>query len=56
LFCRRDATRAAQCRLGLHGHERDFLRYCRSEAEIEVMRQLKSLFDPKGILNEGKVL
>lgn len=44
---------------GEHGiglEKRDFLHYCRNETEIEVMRQLKTLLDPKGILNVGKVL
>jgi len=44
---------------GEHGiglEKREFLHYCRCETEIDVMRQLKSLFDPQGILNAGKVL
>ena len=33
-----------------------FLKYSKSEGAINVMRQLKTLMDPKGILNPYKVL
>ena len=36
--------------------KRDFLDYSKSEAEIELMRGLKGLFDPHGIMNPGKLL
>jgi FAD/FMN-containing dehydrogenase len=36
--------------------KRDYLHYTRSHAEIELMRQLKRVFDPTGILNPGKLL
>lgn len=36
--------------------KREWLGYTRSEAEIALMRALKQVFDPKGILNPGKVL
>ncbi|MBV2169316.1 MAG: FAD-binding oxidoreductase [Bdellovibrio sp.] len=36
--------------------KRSFLNYTRSEAEIELMRGIKKLFDPDNILNPGKVL
>jgi FAD/FMN-containing dehydrogenase len=36
--------------------KRDFLGYSRTAAEIDLMRQLKRVFDPKGLLNPGKVL
>ena len=36
--------------------KKDFLNYSRSEAEIELMRGLKNLFDPHQILNPGKLL
>ena len=44
---------------GEHGiglEKRAYLSYSRTATEIEVMRQIKSLLDPKGILNAGKVL
>ena len=34
--------------------KRDYLPYCRSPQEIAMMRQIKALLDPKGILNPGK--
>ena len=36
--------------------KRDFLTYTRSLEEIELMRGVKNVFDPKGIMNPGKVL
>ncbi|MBK7861061.1 MAG: FAD-binding oxidoreductase [Archangiaceae bacterium] len=36
--------------------KREWLGYTRSPAEIALMRQLKVIFDPHGILNPGKVL
>jgi len=36
--------------------KKDFLKYSRSEDEIELMRGLKQLFDPHQILNPGKLL
>ena len=35
--------------------KKDFLGYSRSEAEIALMRQLKQVFDPAGIMNPGKI-
>lgn len=35
--------------------KRDFLHHSRSPAEIDLMRKLKHLFDPKAILNPGRV-
>ena len=35
--------------------KKDFLNYSRSEAEIELMRGIKQLFDPHQILNPGKM-
>ena len=35
--------------------KRDYLDRTRSEAEIAAMRSIKAIFDPKGILNPGKV-
>lgn len=36
--------------------KKSFLNYTRSEAEIELMRGIKKLFDPDNIINPGKVL
>ena len=36
--------------------KRDFLEYSRSPREIELMRGLKAVFDPKGVMNPGKLL
>lgn len=41
---------------GIGRLKRDWLPLCRQPAEIDLMRQLKALLDPKGILNPGKVL
>jgi len=35
--------------------KKDYLKYTRSAAEVEIMRKMKKIFDPKGILNPGKV-
>jgi len=32
------------------------LHYSKSDASIEIMKKIKTLFDPKGIMNPGKVL
>lgn len=40
---------------GIGVEKKDFLGYSRNPVEIETMKQLKQLFDPKGILNAGKV-
>ncbi len=36
--------------------KKSFLNYTRSESEIEIMRQIKKIFDPDGIINPGKVI
>lgn len=36
--------------------KKKFLSYTRSPAEIELMRQIKAVFDPDGIMNPGKVI
>ncbi len=41
---------------GIGLEKRDWLTMCRSDAEIALMRTLKTAMDPKGILNPGKVL
>ncbi|WP_281646746.1 FAD-binding oxidoreductase [Parendozoicomonas sp. Alg238-R29] len=35
--------------------KKDYLTYTRSEVEIELMRGIKKVFDPSGIMNPGKV-
>ena len=35
--------------------KKQFLRFSRSESEIQLMRDIKRAFDPKGILNPGKI-
>jgi FAD/FMN-containing dehydrogenase len=35
--------------------KRDFLHFSRSAAEIEIMRGIKSVLDPRGIMNPGKI-
>jgi len=41
---------------GIGLEKRAYLRLCRTEQEVELMRTLKRALDPKGILNPGKVL
>jgi len=40
---------------GIGLEKKPYLAWCRSDAEIEVMRALKNTLDPSGILNPGKV-
>ena len=35
--------------------KKDYLHYSRSPLEIEIMRQIKRVFDPHGIMNPGKI-
>lgn len=35
--------------------KKDYLHYSRSQAEIAIMRQIKGVFDPLGIMNPGKI-
>jgi FAD/FMN-containing dehydrogenase len=35
--------------------KKDYLHYSRSEAEIAIMKQIKQVFDPRGIMNPGKI-
>lgn len=41
---------------GIGALKREYLRYSRSEEELELMRQLKRTLDPNGILNGGRVI
>lgn len=36
--------------------KRDFIHYTRTKAELQLMRGVKAVFDPKGIMNPGKML
>jgi glycolate oxidase subunit GlcD len=36
--------------------KKDFLQFSRTNSEIEIMKQIKKVMDPKGIMNPGKVL
>ncbi len=40
---------------GIGLHKKAYLKLCRTEAEIGLMKQIKKTMDPKGILNPGKV-
>ncbi|HEY7776734.1 MAG TPA: FAD-linked oxidase C-terminal domain-containing protein, partial [Kineobactrum sp.] len=35
--------------------KKDYLHYSRSALEIQIMRQIKRVFDPQGIMNPGKI-
>lgn len=41
---------------GIGFKKRDFIKFSKSDKAIELMKQLKTIFDPKGILNPYKVL
>jgi FAD/FMN-containing dehydrogenase len=36
--------------------KREFLHYSKSPGEIRLMRSLKTVFDPQGLMNPGKLL
>jgi FAD/FMN-containing dehydrogenase len=40
---------------GVGLHKKAYLKYCRTEGEIALMRTLKAAMDPKGILNPGRI-
>lgn len=41
---------------GLGFKKRDFISYSKSQEAVEMMKKMKKLFDPNGILNPYKVL
>jgi FAD/FMN-containing dehydrogenase len=41
---------------GIGKIKREYLKYSRNETEVNMMRQLKTTFDPLGILNPGRVI
>jgi len=41
---------------GIGLHKREYLSLCRTKDEIDVMKRIKRTFDPKGLLNPGKVI
>ncbi len=41
---------------GIGLHKKGYLKTSRSEEEIELMKKLKKLFDPKNILNPGRII
>lgn len=52
----RDLKGSISAEHGLGVMKNNAVYYSQSPAAITAMRQLKALFDPKGILNPGKVL
>ena len=52
----RDLKGSISAEHGIGRMKRDMLKKVKSEVELDMMRQIKDLFDPKGILNPGKVL
>lgn len=54
LIQRREGSISAEHGVGLL--KRDFLNYSRGNEEIQLMRELKGVFDPHGILNPNKLL
>jgi FAD/FMN-containing dehydrogenase len=51
-----DFNGAISAEHGIGVHKRHALHYSRTEDEIDLMRRLKAMLDPNGILNPGKVL
>ena len=41
---------------GIGLHKKEYLRTSRSDEEIELMEQIKTMFDPKNILNPGRII
>lgn len=41
---------------GIGLHKKNYLPICRTPAELQLMKSLKQMMDPKGILNPGKII
>ena len=41
---------------GIGLHKKGYLKTSRSEEEIQLMKKLKKVFDPKNILNPGRII
>ena len=54
LVAQRSGSISAEHGVGLL--KKDFLGYSRSDEEIAAMRGIKSIFDPRGVMNPGKLL
>ena len=52
----RDLKGTISAEHGIGMMKRPFLNYCKSEAEINLMRTLKRAMDPKGILSPGRII
>lgn len=52
----RDADGSISAEHGVGTLKRDYLPYSRAPEQIELMRGLKRLFDPDGVMNPGKLL
>ncbi len=48
-----DGSISAEHGVGLS--KKSFLKYTRSESEIKIMKEIKKIFDPNGIINPGKI-
>ncbi|RST55770.1 hypothetical protein EJI01_05650 [Variovorax sp. MHTC-1] len=51
----RPRRRSISAEHGIGVIKKEFLRLARSDAELELMRSLKAVLDPVGILNAGRV-
>ncbi|WP_124980019.1 FAD-binding oxidoreductase [Nonlabens xiamenensis] len=40
---------------GIGVHKKEYLQICRTTEEIQLMKQVKNMMDPKGLLNPGKI-